>query len=94
MTELLKMQEHEKLCREQNNSLIYCSEQINAMVGLAAAAGFGLVVEVYGEDDKAAYYTVKTAEIEAAKRRCKITLNYENKDKQAAQNARADKKSK
>lgn len=94
MCDFEKMQEHEKHCREQNNSLIYCAEQINIMVGLAASMGFGLVVELYGEDNKPVYYPVKEAEAEAAKRRCKIELVYENKDKQAAQNQKADKKTK
>lgn len=92
MSDSVEMQKHEKRCREQNDSLIYCAEQINMMAGLATAAGFGLVAELYGEDGKPAYYKVKGAEAEAAKRRCKITFVYESEDKAAQK--RADKKTK
>ena len=94
MPELEKMLEHEKLCREQNDRLLYCTEQINTLVGSAEVSQFGVVVELYGEDKKPVYYRVKGAEADAAKRRCKITLVYENgnKEKQAAQNQGADKK--
>ena len=71
MSDLKRMSEHEKQCKESHTALLNCVGEINGLIGTADAVPFGLVVESFDED-KPVYYPVKAAELDGKGNRCII----------------------
>lgn len=70
------MLEHEEQCRAKNNSLIYCVDELNVQIGLAAVAMFSIVAEIPGEKE-ANYYKITAAELDGKKNRCILKVKNE-----------------
>ena len=101
MTNMDEMARHESKCRDDHQTLINCTAEINVLTSLAEVTPFGLVVEVpyvevtESKDEKSSeateikfkYLPVKAAELRGNENRCTIILKYDDNDiKPAAKN--------
>ncbi|MCH5146527.1 MAG: hypothetical protein J1F61_00805 [Clostridiales bacterium] len=69
-----KMAEHEEQCRANNQSLIYCIDELNKLIGLAAVTPFLIVAEVPIIDadttPQLKYYPIAGTELDSKRKRC------------------------
>lgn len=83
------MAQHEEQCRAKNQSLIYCTDELNVLIGMASVAMFPIVAETPGEKEPN-YYKVTAAEFDGKKNRC--ILKVQNDDPTPTTETKASKR--